>query len=254
MTNPIGCNINSYLSYKDSAFEHLGRIGLRNVEVPLPDAEKADDLRKQLDVLELTPLSLMVPCLLDADDCVQRFAKSLETVSSLGVRQAFISVKSGEIDRDYVYGRLADIGDAAAEKDVMVVLETHPDLATNGDVARATMEGVGHPNVRINFDTANVCFYNEGATAVSELEKVIDYVASVHLKETDGGYKSWHFPALGEGAVDFPKVFEMLADRSYSGPYILELEGIKDEVLDQEGVHGRIEASLDYLAGHGFGI
>ena len=176
------------MKYKDAAFDHLGRIGLRNVEVSLPEAGDAASLSEQLDAHGLTAISLMVPCQLEADDAVQRFVKSLETVVELGVNQAFTSVKSGEIDTDYVYGRLADIGDAAAEKGVTVVLETHPDLATSGEIARQTMEGVNHPNVRINFDTANVCFYNEGATAVSELEKVIDYVASVHLKETDGGY------------------------------------------------------------------
>lgn len=247
MANPVGCNLNSYLSFKDSAFEHLGRIGLTNVEVPLPDPSDVDALRNQLDVHGLKAVSLMVPCQLEADDSVQRFAKSLEIVAAIGVKQAFTSVKSGEIDKDYVYGRLADIGDAAAEKGVTVVLETHPDLATNGDIARQTMEGVDHPNVRINFDTANVCFYNEGATAVSELEKVIDYVASVHLKETDGGYRSWHFPALGEGAVDFPKVFEMLAAKRFGGPFLLELEGIKDETIDRDGVEKRIETSLEYL-------
>lgn len=251
MSNPIGCNLNSYLSYKASAFEHLGRIGLTNVEISLPGEDEVESVKSDLNAHGLTALSLMVPCQLNADDCVHRFAKSLEIVEALGVKQVFTSVKSGEIDLDYVYGRLGDIGDAAGEKGVMVVLETHPDLATNGEIARRTMEGVNHPNVRINFDTANVCFYNEGATTVAELGKVIDYVASVHLKETDGGYRSWHFPALGEGAVDFPRVFQMLGDRGYSGPYILELEGIEDEAIDEAGVQRRIETSLEFLSAHG---
>ena len=70
------------------------------------------------------------------------------------------------------------------------------------------MKGVNHPNVRINFDTGNIYFYNQNTDVVAELRKIIDYVASVHLKETDGGYESWNFPALGKGVVDFPAVHQ----------------------------------------------
>ena len=132
-----------------------------------------------------------------------------------------------------------------------MALETHPDLATNGDVATRTMAGVAHPNIRINFDTANVCFYNEGVTATGELEKVINFVASVHLKDTNGGFKDWHFPALGEGVVDFPEIYRMLDERGFDGPSTLELEGIRDEDLSLEAAHERIENSLAYLRAQG---
>ena len=109
------------------------------------------------------------------------------------------------------------------------------------------MQGVAHPIVRVNFDTANVYYYNRDVTAEDELLHVIDYVASVHLKDTDGGCESWHFPALGEGVVDFAACLERLKAVGYDGPYTLELEGIQGEDFTEELAKQRVEASVAYL-------
>jgi len=103
------------------------------------------------------------------------------------------------------------------------------------------MKAVNHPNVRINFDTANIYFYNRNRTAVGELAKVIDYVASVHLKDTPGGFEEWTFPVLGTGVVDFPAVFKMLGSRGFVGPYTMELEGT-------QGVQRNEAEQLAYIA------
>lgn len=251
MANLIACNLNSYRQYRDTGYAHLARIGLTHVEIPCPEPEEVDAVRQELDRYGLTPSSLVVGCQMDADDVVLRVTRSLDTVAEMGVQLVFTSAKTGEIDRDFVYGRLQNIGDAAAERGIVVALETHPDLVTNANVALATMQGVSHPNIRINFDTANIYYYNQNVTATGELEKIVDYVGAVHLKETNGGYQTWHFPALGEGVVDFPAVFQRLAGRGFNGPYTLELEGIRGEEIGREGVEKRIEKSLDYLRDHG---
>lgn len=251
MGNVIACNLSSYRKFRESAFEHLSRIGLTNIEMPCPEPEDAEGLRKELDRYGLSITSLMVPYAVQAEDVVEPFVRCLDTVQALGVSVAFTSVKAGDVPRDTVYDRLRSIGGAAAERGITVVMETHPDLATNGDVALETMQGVGHPNIRINFDTANVTYYNHDVTAVGEIDTIGDYVAGVHLKDTDGAYQTWYFPTLGEGVVDFPKVFEVLAARGFHGPYTMELEGIRGEELTREGVEKRVEDSLAYLKSHG---
>lgn len=251
MAHTIACNLGSYRQYGETAFEHLARIGLANVELPCPEPEELDDVQAELDRYGLTPTSMVVRCQMDADDVVLRFARDLETVEKLGVGIVFTSVKTGEIDPEYVHGRLQNMGDAAAERGVVVALETHPDLVTNAAVALETMACVAHPNIRVNFDTANVYYYNEGVTASGELKAIAEYVAAVHLKDTDGGYRSWHFPALGEGVVDFPEVFRILDEAGFDGPCSLELEGVKGEEITREGVEGRIERSMVYLREQG---
>mgnify|MGYP001170525510 CR=1 FL=1 len=97
------------------------------------------------------------------------------------------------------------------------------------------------------FDTANVYYYNEGVDVVEELRQIARYVAAVHLKDTNGGFKTWHFPALGDGVVDFPSLFEVLEAVSYQGPLTLEIEGIEGETLTEEIARTRVEQSLAYL-------
>ena len=247
MPNIIACNLNSYRKYRGRAYEHLARIGLTNVEIPCPEFSEVAAVQEQLDLYGLTATSLIVSCQMDADDVVARFSRALETVASMGVGRVFTSVNSGEIDKDFIYGRLQNMGDVAAEREIVVALETHPDLVTNSDVGLETMQCVNHPQIRINFDPANLYYFNRGLSATIELEKLIEYVAAVHLKDTYGGYKSWKFPALGEGVVDFPTLFQMFLLKGFCGPYTLELEGIQGEEIGCEEVEKRVERSLQYV-------
>lgn len=251
MGNIIACNLNSYRKYRDTAFEHLARIGLTNVELPCPEPGDVAGVQEALRQHGLTATSLIVRCQIGEGDAAKKFARALETVAGMGAGVVFTSIKAGDTEREVVYGRLREIGDAAARNGIVVAMETHPDLITNGDVALATMKAVDHPNIRVNFDTANVYYYNENVNAVAEFEKVVDYVGAVHLKDTNGAFKTWHFPALGEGVVDFPGIFERFAAKGADGPYTMELEGIEGEELTKEQVEARVEKSVQYLKDNG---
>ena len=60
-------------------------------------------------------------------------------------------------------------------------------------------------------------------------------------------FGAWHFPALGEGVVDFPACVKLLNRNEFSGPYTLELEGIEGEEMTPLLAKSRVEASLEYL-------
>jgi inosose dehydratase len=139
------------------------------------------------------------------------------------------------------------MGDAAGAHGVTLAVETHPNVAHNATVALETMAAVDHPNVRLNFDTGNVYFYNHGVDAVQEAQRAARYIAAVHLKDTNGGYRTWNFPALGEGVVDFAGVFRVLGTEGFTGPYTMELEGVEGETLDAEGAKARVANSVAHL-------
>jgi inosose dehydratase len=176
----------------------------------------------------------------------------VEVAEILGAKRIFVSVHAGDLDRKIAYQRLRSVGDVAAEAGVIVMLETHPDMATNGDVARRTMEAVNHPNVRINFDTANIYYYNKGVDGVVEMKKVLDFIEGVHLKDTNGKFGRWYFPTLGEGIVDFRQVRELLNGRGFFGPFTIEIEGIKGENLTLEQTLERMEKSVQHLRESGY--
>ena len=43
----------------------------------------------------------------------------------------------------------------------------------------------------------------------------------------------------------------MLGEKGFTGPYTMELEGIRDEEITKADVEKRVEKSLAYLRSHG---
>jgi inosose dehydratase len=109
------------------------------------------------------------------------------------------------------------------------------------------MKQVNHPNIRVNFDTGNIHFYNANRSAPDELRKIIDYVATVEIKDQIGGEGVWNFPALGEGKIDIRSVIRILKQHGYNGPITIEVEGIKGVEWDEATTKGSIEKSVKYL-------
>lgn len=247
MGNIIACNLGSYRQFREGAYQHLREINLTNVEIAAPAPDDVDSVLDELKSNGLTATSVAAPCNIQDDNVVSDFQTSLEVADKMGVKVIFVSVHAGDYSRRVVYERLRQIGENAAPFGIKVCIETHLDLAHNGDIALETMRGVNHPNICINFDTGNVYYYNHNVTADGELRKIIDHVGSVHLKETNGAYRTWHFPALGEGVVDFKAVFQLLNDVGFNGPFTMELEGIEGEEIDEAGVQARVANSVAYL-------
>ena len=241
----------NYGDFESIALKHLASIGIRHVEISAPPKDKIDATSEALAIHGLTASSLQAECDVSRGDIAEQIEAQMSAFDALGARFMFVSVKAGSTPLDTVYGRLREAGDVAAAHGVTIVMETHPDLITNGDTARRTMESVNHAHVRVNYDTANVYFYNEGCDGVEELRKVVEFTAAMHLKETDGGYRSWHFPALGRGLVDFRKTFDVLDRAGFTGPCTLEIEGIEGEEADERMVCDRVAESVDYLRGLG---
>lgn len=176
---------------------------------------------------------------------VESVKKRMDLAHRLGARTFILSCGQKS---ETVYKHLHELGDYALSRGLVVALETHPPLITNAEVALETMRAVNHRNVRINYDTANVHYYNEGVDTLAELKRILDYVVHVHLKDSRQGYKEWYFPALGEGTIDIRGLFKLCNDAGFFGPFSMELEGIEGEgdlTLDQR--QERVARSVDYL-------
>ncbi len=97
---------------------------------------------------------------------VAEMAAQLATCEKMGVRHMFLSPKHKTVSKAVAIERLKKIGALAKKHNVIIGLETHPDLDTNGDMHVQTMKAIDHPNIRVNFDCANITYYNEGAEGI----------------------------------------------------------------------------------------
>lgn len=245
MDNLLAVNTGSYGKYRAGAFAHLERIGIRCVEIPVPAPDALDSVRQQLRDHGLTATSLNCPC--DLSLPAETLVPRLEAGRELEVPLFFISAKAGDLPKPEAYARLRERAELASLYGITLSLETHPDLGENATEARATLLAVDHPNLRWNLDTANLYYYNQNIDAVEQAVRGLDLIGSVHLKDTNGGFKAWWFPALGEGVVDFPALFQTLNGNGFYGPFTMELEGIQGEELDEAATCARVERSLAYL-------
>ena len=253
-TNLLACRIASYGKYSESAYEHLPTIDVTHVEIPTPAPDEIEQVKAKLAKYGLSASSLQAEIEVESADVADLLVPTLEAAVALNTKILFVSVHAGELDKQMVYGRLRLAGEKAAEYGITIGMETHPDLITNAAVAIETMKGVDHPNVRVNYDTANIHYYNQNVDHVDEMKQVIDYIGSMHLKDTDGGYKTWCFPTFGEGIVDFKTVFDVLNDQGYHGPFTMEIEGVEGEDLDEAQTCQRVADSVAYLRRIGCGV
>lgn len=247
MNNILSCRPQSYGRYHETAYSHMQAIGIRHVEIEAPAPGQVDATRDELSRFGISAASIAGSYNVGDPGAAEGFRSQVDAAVRLGAKRIFLSVKAGDLDRRVAYGRLREAGEIAATGGVTLILETHPDLIANGDIALETMLAVDHPAVRVNFDTANIYYYNRGIDGIEEMKKILDYIEGVHLKDTNGGFHAWHFPTLGEGIVDFKEVFRLTNGRGFHGPYTLEMEGIEGEELTKEQTEARVADSVAYL-------
>jgi sugar phosphate isomerase/epimerase len=243
----LASRLTNYGEYQEIAWSHLPSIGVKHVFLPVPLPDELASVQKRLAEHGLTVVVMRGQADLATPTSVDGLAEQLKTCQAMGVKYLFLSPKHPGVSKEDACLRLRRAGQLAQKYGVTIVLETHPDLGTNGDVHRETMQRINHPNVRVNFDTGNITYYNENRNAPAELLKIIDYVATVELKDHSGKDQQWNFPALGQGVVDIPGVLRILKGHGFSGPITMEIEGIRGVRLNEEQVKKNMADSAAYL-------
>jgi sugar phosphate isomerase/epimerase len=232
----------------ETAFEQFPKADMFYAECPPAPGGDYPAMAALAKAHGVTIASLATGLHLDTDEQAAAFRPVIDGAAEIGVPKIFVSAKASEAGKfEEALGRLGELAKYAAGKGVTICMETHPPFAENGDKARLVIESIGSAGLRFNFDTANIYYYNENCDSVAEVKKVADLVGSVHLKDTDGGYKSPNFPPVGQGIVDFPAIFEVLAAVGFQGPYTLEIEGAHVSKLDTAGRLQFLKDCVAYL-------
>ena len=219
--------------------DRVAALGVTHLEISLPEQPDVPAIKQTIADAGLKVGTVTLPCKLTDPAVFDTVERHAVCAAELGAVCFFTSVKSEDRPLDEVYAKLRRVGDIAQQHGLRVGMETHPDLCHNGALACKTLEAVNHPAIGMNYDTANIYYYNENVDTVEEVKKAAKHVVSVHLKDTDGGFKSPNFPPFGQGIVDFAGVFSVLAAVGFHGPYTMELEGAattSDQVAEQEKI------------------
>lgn len=245
MNGKLSCRDGVYGGW-EKAVEYLPKIGVKYIETAFRPMDEIQKVAEGAAKHGVSILTLAGGVDLDKPDQVAKVIDAARAAQKVGVKHIFLSAH-GKAERRVCITKLREIGQAAGECGVTICLETHPPFCHNAAEMLKTMADISHPNVRINFDTANIYYYNKNLNSAVELEHVVPFVASLHLKDTDGGFKSGKFPVLGEGVVDFPRIFKCLKDANFDGPLTMELEGELMAGLNLDQRNQKVAACVNYL-------
>jgi len=168
-------------------------------------------------------------------------------VSSIALHVGFVPEDTSDADYLAVRDMVRRVADHAARNGQVFALETGQEPAP---VLLRFFEDVNRPNVKINFDPANLIMYGSG-DPVEALSVLGKHVVSVHAK--DGDWPPAGRPGalgeekpLGEGAVGIPRFIAKLKEIGYKGTLNIEREipGAAERLKDIRMAVGLLQGLL----------
>lgn len=103
-------------------------------------------------------------------------------------------------------------------------------LAANADGFLYFAEALNRPNLRFNFDVANLFALKENLSLT--LLRLIDYIDYIHVSD-NGGEKVEHL-AIGEGKISWTDFFRMLKRINFKGHLGIDIGGSESKVMNLE--------------------
>jgi sugar phosphate isomerase/epimerase len=164
---------------------------------------------------------------------IERLRWALDRTRALGLSDLTLHAgflpEANDPGRAAMLDTLAQAGRLAADQGVTLAFETGQETA---ELLRRTLDDLRAPNLKVNFDPANMLLYDMG-DPIRAVEILGPDIRSVHVKDACRprvrGQWGEEVP-LGEGEVDIPRFLRALKSVGYTGPLVIERE-----VGDQAG-------------------
>jgi sugar phosphate isomerase/epimerase len=172
---------------------------------------------------------------------LKRLEWALERTRALGLTDLMLHAgflpEPGNPDRKPFLDTLAKVSGLAQAKGVTVAFETGQETA---DLLRVTLNDLKCPNLKVNFDPANMLLYDKG-DPIRAVEILGPDIRSVHVKDANRtkvpGTWGEEVP-LGQGQVNIKKFVQTLKKVGYKGPLCIEREVGNQQERLRDVAHG----------------
>src|SRR3954466_2372640 len=158
---------------------------------------------------------------------LERLRWALDRTAALGLTDLMLHARvlphPHDPARSALLDPLARAAQLAAEKGITLAFETGQETA---GLLRRTLDDLKAPNLKVNFDPANMLLYDMG-DPIRAVEILGTDIRSVHVKDarrpTTPGTWGEEVP-LGRGEVDIRRFVKVLKSVGYTGPLVVERE------------------------------
>jgi len=161
--------------------------------------------------------------------------RAIDLTAELGVK--YLAFHAGFIDHTQpalvktFYERMKILADAAAEKQIMLLMETGQETA---EELVQFLKEINHPALGVNFDPANMILYDKG-DPIEALRTLGPWIKHLHVKDatrtqTPG---AWGVEVpWGQGEVPHETFLNTLKEIDYAGTLAIEREAGDDRLGD----------------------
>ncbi|HJZ93770.1 MAG TPA: sugar phosphate isomerase/epimerase family protein [Gemmataceae bacterium] len=158
---------------------------------------------------------------------IERLKWALNRTRELGLTDLMLHAgflpEVGDPDRKPFLDTLTKVSQLAADKGVTVAFETGQETSA---LLRQTLDDLKCPNLKVNFDPANMLLYDKD-DPIKAVERLAPDIRSVHVKDANRPKKpgTWGEEVLlGKGQTDTKKFLLTLKMVGYTGPLFIERE------------------------------
>lgn len=232
----LAVSTNTYHGFPlEVALEGIAQAGFRYIELSCVvgwtehfrcDRRKPEEflaLRHHIESFGLSVVSLSAHADLATEEGCAYLAAALSGAALLGARVVNTGTVEKEDEVDALKRNLEKLSREAESLGIFIGLEVHGMVFSSGAKLRTLLEDLGCPFLGINYDTGNAIFYGN-VRPEEDIVACLPYVVHMHLKDQRGGYQVWNFPPLGEGTVDFARIFRLLREHGRDIPLSVEIE------------------------------
>ncbi len=164
---------------------------------------------------------------------LERFKWALDRTKQLGLTDLMLHAgfipEVGSAERKSFLDTLTQVGDLARQAGIIVSFETGQESAS---LLRRTLDDLKSPNLKVNFDPANMLLYDKD-DPIKAVELLAPDIRSVHVKDANRPPKPgvWGDEVpLGQGQTNTKLFIQTLKKAGYRGPLCIEREvGTQDE-------------------------
>lgn len=241
MKNLLCLNSNTYHGFSlDEAIRGTAKAGFRYIELAAVrgytehvrwemSGDEIRDVKAKLANHGLECIALGAHSNLNSAEGVSNFEQSIRLASRLGCKYIVTSTGDAHDDHDVIEDEsellrvLKPLAKMCESAGITLTIETHGNNYATGKAVKALVEQCDSRFIGVNYDTANVIFYGR-TVPYEDLQQSSDRVEFIHLKDKIGFDQIWNFPAIGEGDIDFAKVFRILQTTNCTAPLSVEIE------------------------------
>lgn len=263
MLQQLAINSNTYHGYSlEEAVKGASEAGFTQIELaavkdhtghvlPEMSSKQLAEIKELLRTYGMKCVGIGAHSNVMREDGIANLLKSIDLAVEFDCEYVITATGDAHNDADVIEDEailvknLEPIIEKCEKLNKVLVLETHGNNFATGVSLKKLAQSL-NDRVKINYDTANVIFYGN-ILPYEDLEASVDYVEFIHLKDKLGAYNEWNFPAIGDGELDFSRLFKTLTRADYKGPISVEIEFTPAGPANLNEVNEAVKRSFNYL-------